>query len=211
MAEAKGLRARIAQAIYVLDPTDTARSESQEARSSADEAARDRQGQAEAPKDAQPGQRESFTPSPELRALYIDLVKKAHPDLGKDDEDRRRRNDFMVRVNQAYQDGDLSALQALADEWALGADAPEDASIGERLVRLIRQISDVRNRLLVTDSEIGSVKNSEDYLLVEEAEQARSEGRDLVAEHVSSTEDHINDLKSRIADINDKLTEIYNG
>jgi enamine deaminase RidA (YjgF/YER057c/UK114 family) len=38
VAEAKGLRARIAQAIYVLDPTDTARSESQEARSSADEA-----------------------------------------------------------------------------------------------------------------------------------------------------------------------------
>ena len=38
VAEAKGLRARIAQAIYVLDPTDTARSESREARSSADEA-----------------------------------------------------------------------------------------------------------------------------------------------------------------------------
>ena len=54
VAEAKGLRARIAQAIYVLDPTDTARSESQEARSSADEAERDRQGQAEANKDGQP-------------------------------------------------------------------------------------------------------------------------------------------------------------
>ena len=38
VAEAKGLLARVAQAIYVLDPTDTARSESQEARSSADEA-----------------------------------------------------------------------------------------------------------------------------------------------------------------------------
>ena len=38
VAAAKDLLARIAQAIYVLDPTDTARSESQEARSSADEA-----------------------------------------------------------------------------------------------------------------------------------------------------------------------------
>jgi len=38
VAATKGLLARIAQAIYVLDPTDTARSESQEARSSADEA-----------------------------------------------------------------------------------------------------------------------------------------------------------------------------
>ena len=38
VAEAKGLRARIAHAVYVLDPTHTARPESQEARSSADEA-----------------------------------------------------------------------------------------------------------------------------------------------------------------------------
>ena len=38
VAEAKGLRARIARATYVLNPTGTARSESQEAGSSADEA-----------------------------------------------------------------------------------------------------------------------------------------------------------------------------
>ena len=37
VAEAKNLRALIAQAIYVLDPTDTARLESQETQSSADE------------------------------------------------------------------------------------------------------------------------------------------------------------------------------
>ena len=40
VSEAKSLRARIAQAIYVLDPTDTAKSKSQEAQSSADEAER---------------------------------------------------------------------------------------------------------------------------------------------------------------------------
>ena len=156
-------------------------------------------------------QSEPFRPTPELRSIYLSLVKKAHPDLGKDDDDRRRRNDFMVMVNQAYEAGDARALQELADEWDLGADAPEDASIGERLVRLIRQISDVRNRLLVTDTEIESLKNSDDYLLVEEAEQARSEGRDLVAEHVASTEGHINELKYQIADINDRLTRVYNG
>ena len=40
VAEAKNLRARIAQAIYVLDPTDTVRSESQETRLSVDESER---------------------------------------------------------------------------------------------------------------------------------------------------------------------------
>ena len=205
VAEAKGLRARIAQAIYVLDPTDTARSESQEARSSADEAARDRQGQAEAPKDAQPGQRESFTPSPELRALYIDLVKKAHPDLGKDDEDRLRRNGFMVRVNQAYEEGDEAALRSLAVEWAAGADPMDSGSVGERLVRLIRQIADVRSRLVTAEAEIESVKNSDDYLLVKEAEEARLEGRNLTAEHVTLLDADIDELKAKINNIKDRL------
>ena len=40
VAEAKNLRARIAQAIYVLDPTDTVRLESQETRLSVDESER---------------------------------------------------------------------------------------------------------------------------------------------------------------------------
>ena len=117
----------------------------------------------------------------------------------------------MVRVNQAYQDGDANALQALADEWALGGDPTEGESIGDRLVRLIRQISDVRNRLATVDSEIANVKNSDDYLLVDQAEQARSEGRDLVSEHVTRTEEHITELKSQIADIKDRLIGIYDG
>ena len=205
VAEAKALRARIAQAIYVLDPSDTARSESQEARSSADEAERDRQGQADAPKDGQPGQHEPFTPSPELRALYIDLVKKSHPDLGKDDEDRRRRNDFMVRVNQAYEARDEAAIRSLADEWSVGADPADSDTVGERLGRLIRQIADVRSRMVTVKAEIESVKHSDDYLLVKQAEEAGLEGRDLTAEHVTLLDTDIDELKNKINNIKDRL------
>jgi predicted nucleic acid-binding Zn-ribbon protein len=208
VAEARELRARIAQAIYVLDPGAATQNESRGARDAADQSERDRQEQFET---SDPVQSEPFRPTPELRSIYLSLVKKAHPDLGKDDDDRRRRNDFMVRVNQAYQDGDANALQALADEWALGEDPAEGESIGDRLVRLIRQISDVRNRLATVDSEIETVKNSDDYLLVDQAEQARSEGRDLVSEHVARTEEHIEDLNSQIADIKDRLIGIYDG
>jgi predicted nucleic acid-binding Zn-ribbon protein len=209
VAEARELMARIAHAIYILDPRDDTQNESQDAREAADQSEKDRQEQFGASGQNEPVQPESFKPSPELRSIYLDLVKKAHPDLGKDDEDRRRRNDFMVRVNQAYQDGDANALQALADEWALGGDPAEGESIGDRLVRLIRQISDVRNRLATMDSEIENVKNSDDYLLVDQAEQARSQGRDLTSEHVARTEEHIAELKSQISDIKDRLTGIY--
>jgi len=210
-AELTELRARIAQAIYTLDPRDDTQADYEEARESADRSEKNRQEEVGASESSAPVQPEPFKPTPELRSIYIDLVKKSHPDLGKDDDDRRRRNDFMARVNQAYEAGDVSALQELADEWTLGGNAPEGESIGESLVRLIRQISDVRNRLAAVDSEIKIVKASDNYLLVEEAEEARSQGRDLVAEHVANTEEYINDLKVKIADINDKLTEIYNG
>ena len=81
---------------------------------------------------------------------------------------------------------------------------------GEHLVPVIRQIADVRNRLAAADSEIENVKSSEDYILVKQAKQARSEGRDLISEHVARTEEHITDLKSQIADIKDRLIEVYN-
>jgi len=211
VAEARELRARIAHAIYILDPRDDTQTESQEARDAAKQSERDHREHSGTSEPNEQAQTESFKPSPELRSIYLDLVKKAHPDLGKNDEDRRRRNDFMVRVNQAYQDGEASALQALADEWVLGGDPAEGESIGDRLVRLIRQISDVRNRLVTVDYEIENVKNSDDYLLVDQAGQARLEGRDLVSEHVTRTEEHIAELNAQIADIKDRLTGIYNG
>lgn len=211
VVEAKELRARVAQCIYVLNPTESARFDSQEARTRADEAERDHRRQAEAPKEKQSDQPESFAPSPELRTLYRDLVKKAHPDLAKDEEDRLRRNEFMVRVNQAYRDGDEAALQSLADEWATGGGPVEVGSIGDQLVRLIRQIADVRNHLGTVDSEIEALKRSEDYLLVKQAEEARSSGRDLIAEHAAQMNDHVEVLRSKINDLSDQLKAIYDG
>ncbi len=211
LVEAKRLRQRIAQAIYALHPNQSNRAESRDARAQAEEAARDQQGQSDARGDGQTPQPEKFTPSPALRALYINLVKQAHPDLARDEDDQRRRNEFMVRVNRAYQEGDEAALRALADEWAGSGSSPGEESIGEQLVRVIRQIADVRRRMNEIDSEIGEVKNSDDYSLVMQAEEAKSDGRDLVAEHVARLDEHIQELSSKIDDISDQLNAIYQG
>ena len=114
----------------------------------------------------------------------------------------------MVRVNRAYEEGDFAALQALADEWATGAGGPEGESVGEQLVRLIRQIFDVRSRLVSVDAEIESVKASDDYGLLQQAEEARLEGRDLTAEHVARMDEHIEELRSKIEDIKEQLQAV---
>ena len=194
----------------MLNPTESTRSDSQEARTTAEEAERDHRGQADNLRDDPAEQPESFTPSPELRTLYRDLVKKAHPDLAKDEEDRQRRNDFMVRVNQAYKDGDEAALQSLSDEWMAGGGPVSGENIGDQLVRLIRQIHDVRNHLGTVDSEIDALKQSEDYLLVKQAEEARSSGRDLIAEHAAQMNDHVEVMRSKINNMSDQMKAIYN-
>ncbi len=51
----------------------------------------------------------------EARQCYHALARRFHPDLAGDDEDRRRRQAMMLRVNAAWHARDLAALRAIAD------------------------------------------------------------------------------------------------
>ncbi|RFU85086.1 hypothetical protein DY218_19065 [Streptomyces triticagri] len=59
-------------------------------------------------------------PSDEARALFRELVRKAHPDLAQDERERERRDGFMTRVNAAYARGDEALLRELSEEWSAG-------------------------------------------------------------------------------------------
>ncbi|WP_314175952.1 J domain-containing protein [Streptomyces winkii] len=59
-------------------------------------------------------------PSEEARKAYRELVRKAHPDLAQEDAERQRREEFLVRVNKAYAEGDADALRDLLEEWEKG-------------------------------------------------------------------------------------------
>ncbi|MYW49572.1 hypothetical protein [Streptomyces sp. SID161] len=64
-------------------------------------------------------------PSEEARKLYRDLARRAHPDLAQEEEERKRREEFLSRVNAAYARGDETLLTELAAEWAAGPVPPE--------------------------------------------------------------------------------------
>jgi TonB family protein len=52
-------------------------------------------------------------PSPELRQLWIRVLKRVHPDLAIDEQDRIRCERLTKLANEAYQAGDLKALRAV--------------------------------------------------------------------------------------------------
>lgn len=68
---------------------------------------------------------ERVRPTEEARRLYRELVRKAHPDLAQDEAERKRRDEFIARVNTAYARGDAEQLRQLSEEWAAGP-APEE-------------------------------------------------------------------------------------
>ncbi|WP_200263820.1 hypothetical protein [Streptomyces sp. HSG2] len=63
-------------------------------------------------------------PPEEVRRLYRELVRGAHPDLARDEPDRVRREEFITRVNAAYARADEGGLRELSAEWESGPRPP---------------------------------------------------------------------------------------
>ncbi|WP_239516798.1 MULTISPECIES: J domain-containing protein [unclassified Streptomyces] len=124
---------------------------------------------------------ERVRPSEEVRRLYRELVRQAHPDLAQDEAERERRDAFIVRVNAAYGRGEEQLLRELAQEWAAGpAPAEQRLSESEELYERLEWLSRRKELLSLVareleESAIGSMlrmaPEDPDRLLEEIAEQ----------------------------------------
>ena len=122
-----------------------------------------------------------FTPSQQIRSLFLELAKLAHPDLANTDDERQRRTPFMARVNEAYSSGDVEQLQALLAEWR---DSPESIvgdGLEAELVRVIRKLSKIKKRLKSVIREIASLRDSDLNALRVRILDAERDGVDLLA------------------------------
>jgi hypothetical protein len=94
-------------------------------------------------------------PSEEARRLYRELARKAHPDLVQDEAERRRREDFLTRVNAAYARGDADEMRRLAEEWAAGpAPAQPRPSRSEELYARLEWLSERKEMLTLVAKQL---------------------------------------------------------
>lgn len=131
-------------------------------------------------------------PSDEARRLYRELVRKAHPDLAREDAERTRRDEFITRVNAAYARGDEALLRELAEEWAAGpAPVVPELSASEELYARLEWLARRKELLAelareLEESAIGSMlrlaPEDPDRLLDEVAEQLRAQVSEREAE-----------------------------
>ena len=77
----------------------------------------------------------------EVQRLYRELARRHHPDLARTEDERRRREPLIQRVNAAMHERDLAALRALALEAEAADPAFEARSLGDKLVWAIREVA----------------------------------------------------------------------
>lgn len=139
-----------------------------------------------------------FKPSEDLKHLYRELAKKIHPDLSPNEEVREVRHRFMQEINQAYAKGDAQRLQEILARWENSPESVAGEGIAIDLVRVIRKIAHIRERLVAIQKEIDDLKNSDLYALKKNVDEATGEGRDLLAEMADEMDEQIDVVKTHL-------------
>jgi peptidoglycan hydrolase CwlO-like protein len=187
-AELDEWNARIAELAAKAEGTEEARAAASEARAQAEESYAAAQGEA--------AKTEDFSPSPELRKLFRDVVNQIHPDRAADDADRALRNRLMAEANAAYKRQDADALKRILEEYKSSPESVKGEGATADLQRVLRQIERISRRLAEIEAEVARLNSSEIAMLMAKVETAKSKGRDLLAEMRRDIQHKINLARS---------------
>jgi tetratricopeptide (TPR) repeat protein len=142
-----------------------------------------------------------WNPTPEAKKTYHNLARMIHPDLATDDAERERRHTLMARLNDAYAEGNQNLLNKLVEEFRDSPDLVRGDSVGDELVRVIRQIYQVTTRLRELKSERLKAELSEAYAMREKVLAEQSEGRNYFKQMSERTKTHIMKARRRLENL----------
>lgn len=186
------IEAEIAEEEMKLNPDDEEiKRKAEEARKRAEESAIDEEEVWQACSN-------KYDPTPEQRKTYHKLARLIHPDLAIEKEERARRTSLMAELNDAFSAGNERRLRELVEEYRDSPELVKGDSIGDQLVRVIRQISQVTNRLKSLRTEKIETELSELYTLREKVRAEQLEGRNLFRQMAERTKTHIQKAERRL-------------
>ena len=142
-----------------------------------------------------------FNPTKEAKKAYHDLARVIHPDLALDAGEKEKRHGLMAELNAAYSAGDQIKLNKLVDDFRNHPDLVKGDSVGDELVRAIRQICQVKARLNELKIERNAAERSELFILREKVQREMAEGRDLLEQMTARTRVHIKKSERRLANL----------
>lgn len=195
-ADLDEIEAQIAEEEVKLNPEDEEiKKRAEEARRRAEESA------AQADEENWEGCTFKWQPTIEAKKAYHKLARLIHPDLALDKEEREKRHELMAKLNDAYSAGDQNLLNKLVEDYRDSPDLIKGDTIGDELVRVIRQISQVKSRLRELREERLKVELSELYILREKVTAEMLEGRNLLKQMAERTKTHIKKADRRLSNL----------
>ncbi|HQZ94925.1 MAG TPA: hypothetical protein PLP21_01335 [Pyrinomonadaceae bacterium] len=199
------IEAEIAEEEYKLVPDDEEiKKKAEELRRRAEESAARALEAAEAGED-------KWEPTLAAKKAYHKLARTIHPDLALDAAEKEKRHDLMAQLNHAYSSGDQDKLNKLVEEFRNSPDLVKGDSIGDELVRAIRQIFQIKMRLKELKEEKKAAEGSELFTLREKMRAEMAEGRDMVKQMAARTIVQIRKSERRLENLKtvNKAAEEY--
>jgi hypothetical protein len=191
-AELDDWNAKIAEFAAEAAGTEQARAAASEARAQADESYAAAHGEA--------AKAEDFSPSPELRKLFRDVVNQIHPDRAASEVDRALRNRLMAEANLAYKRQDADALRKILEEYKSSPESVEGDGAAADLQRILLQIRQISKRLVEIEIQLAELTASEIALLMSKVAIAAAKGRNLLAEMKKDVQQRINLARTEYKD-----------
>jgi hypothetical protein len=145
-----------------------------------------------------PGAHKIFQATPELKRLYREVARRIHPDLTSDAADRAKRQLLMAEANRAYETGDEAALSRVFAAYECAPETVRGDGAGADLIRTIRRISQIKNRLGDIEREAHQLLRSDLYKLGVRFEEESKRGRDLFTEMIERVAEKIAITKAAI-------------
>ncbi len=142
-----------------------------------------------------------YQPTSEAKKAYHNLAKIIHPDLALDADEKEKRHDLMAKLNAAYSAGDQNRLNKLVEDFRDSPDLITGDSVGDNLVRAIRQTYQIKNRFKELKAELLVLELSELYILREKAAAETLEGRNMLKQVAERTKTIIKKSERRLANL----------
>jgi hypothetical protein len=131
----------------------------------------------------------------DAKRLFRQLARLIHPDLAGDAQERERRTNLMVAANDAYEQGDVAALERLLEDWHASPEAVTGSGAAAELERTLRRIAQVEASMRRIDEELAELEASAMGWLRRRVEKAAREGWDLLAHMVRELDRQISEAQ----------------
>jgi hypothetical protein len=142
-----------------------------------------------------------WNPTPAAKKAYHNLARVIHPDLALDPEEKQKRHTLMAQLNEAYSSGNQKKLNKLVEDFRNSPDLVKGDTIGDELVRAIRQTSQITARLKELREEKLKAELSELFVLREKVQAEMAEGRNLLKQMAERTKTHIHKAQRRLINL----------